>query len=94
MHLTTNSSISANPCPRCGKPRITGKTWTEEVATFSGVSLVTHTQTLCPDPKCQKIVEEKWEIEKAKSIKIKEDFDKRAAEKKEARAQVKLNKKK
>ncbi len=92
--MTTNAPVSTNPCPRCGKNRVDGKTWTEEVATFSGVSLVTHTQTLCPDPKCQKIVEEKWAIEVTKSNKIKEDFDKRAAEKKAARAQIKLSKKK
>lgn len=41
-------------CIRCGKERIAGKVWTEVV----GQSLVTHTQTICPDSACQKIVEE------------------------------------
>lgn len=41
------------PCIRCGKMRIIGKTWTEKV---SG-SLVTHTLTVCPDPECQRVVE-------------------------------------
>jgi len=42
-----------NPCPRCGKARIDAKTWTEKV----GKSTLTMTQTICPDPACQKIVE-------------------------------------
>lgn len=92
--LNTNSSNLTNLCPRCNKPRVNGKTWKEEVATFSGISVVTHTQTICSDANCQKIVEEKWAIELAKSNKIKEDFDKRAADKKLARAQIKLGKKK
>lgn len=46
--------MQANPCIRCGKKRVTSKVWTEMV----GRSLVTHTQTICPDPACQKIVEE------------------------------------
>lgn len=44
----------ANPCIRCGKQRVDGKVWTE----MDGHTLVTHTQTVCPDPACQKIVEE------------------------------------
>ena len=40
-------------CIRCGKPRIEGKSWKEKVAG----SIVYHTQTVCPDKKCQRIVE-------------------------------------
>lgn len=40
-------------CIRCGKLRINGKTWSERV----GLSLVTYTQTICPDTACQKLVE-------------------------------------
>lgn len=90
--MNTFVSISTNLCTRCGKPRISGKTWTEEIKTYSGVSKVTHIQTICPDPACQKLVEEKLAFEKAKSDKIKEDFDKRAADKKIARAQIKFAK--
>lgn len=46
--------MQANPCIRCGKQRIDGKVWTE----MAGKVLITHTQTICPDPACQKIVEE------------------------------------
>lgn len=90
--MNTASTTFTNLCPRCGKPRIDGKTWVEEVKTYSGVSKVTHMQTVCPDPACQKLVEEKLAFEKAKSDKIKEDFDKRAADKKFARAQIKFAK--
>lgn len=45
--------------------------------------------TVCSDSACQKIVEEKLAIEKAKSDQIKEAFNKRAEEKKLARAKKK-----
>lgn len=45
---------TANPCVRCGKQRVTSEVWTEMI----GKALVTHTQTICPDSACQKIVEE------------------------------------
>lgn len=41
-----------NPCIRCGKQRIDGKSWKEK-----GTSSVTYIQTICPDPDCQKIVD-------------------------------------
>lgn len=40
-------------CIRCGKLRILDKTWKEQI----GLSLVTYTSTICPDPVCQKAVE-------------------------------------
>lgn len=42
-----------NPCIRCGKQRIDGKSWKEKI----GISVLTHTQTTCPDSECQKIVD-------------------------------------
>jgi hypothetical protein len=41
-------------CIRCGKTRVVSKVWQE----YLGQSLVTYTDTVCPDPECQKIVEE------------------------------------
>jgi len=41
-------------CIRCGKTRVVSKVWQE----YLGQSLVTYTETVCPDPACQKIVEE------------------------------------
>ncbi len=45
--------IEMSVCIRCGKLRILDKTWREQV----GTSLLTHTDTVCPDAKCQKLVE-------------------------------------
>lgn len=64
-------SKQSNPCTRCGKERIEGKKWKEEIATFFGTSTIVHTDTVCPDKECQKIVEEKLEIQKQKSDEIK-----------------------
>lgn len=45
--------MQTNPCIRCGKERLDGEVWTEML----GQILVTHTQTICPDSACQKIVD-------------------------------------
>lgn len=58
-----------NPCIRCGKPRIDGKSWKEK----SGNSFITYTLTICPDSECQKIVEKGISDRKEKSIKIAEE---------------------
>lgn len=42
-------------CIRCGKDRISGNSWQEQI----GKSMVTYTMHVCPDSACQKIVEEK-----------------------------------
>ena len=47
-----------NPCPRCGQLRIVDKVWVEEIASAGGVSKLTHTLMVCPDPKCQEKVEQ------------------------------------
>lgn len=57
--LVTSSNM-ANICTRCGKERVALKTYTEKVET----SMVTYTEFTCPDPECQKIVEEKLAKEK------------------------------
>lgn len=63
-------------CIRCGKQRIFSKTWDEHV----GTSLVTVTLNVCPDPECQKAVENELKKKKdhlndiqAKSLKRKEE---------------------
>jgi len=43
-----------NPCIRCGKLRVVDRTWKE----YMNRLLVTCTNTVCPDPACQKIVDE------------------------------------
>lgn len=43
----------SNPCIRCGKQRIDGKSWKGK----SGNSIVTYTKTICPDSECQKLLD-------------------------------------
>lgn len=56
----------SNPCVKCGKERIDGKTWKGKV----GASVVTYTMTICPDPECQKIVEKAIADRKAKTASL------------------------
>lgn len=56
----------SNPCIRCGKERIDGKTWKGKV----GVSPVTYTMTICPDKACQKVVDQGIADRKAKNAAI------------------------
>lgn len=68
-----------NPCIQCGKERVDGKSWKEK----SGVSVVTHTQTICPDSDCQKIVDKAIADRKEKSASlIKKKLDAKMAKEK------------
>lgn len=53
-------------CIRCGKTRIVSKTWNEKV----NDSVITYTETVCPDPECQKIVDSdlKKKMDKVRNI--------------------------
>ena len=53
----------SNPCIRCGKERLDGKSWKGKV----GNTVVTYTNTFCPDSECQKIVDKATADRKAKS---------------------------
>lgn len=44
---------SYNSCIRCGKERKVIKTWEEKIEG----STITNTESVCPDPECQKLVE-------------------------------------
>jgi uncharacterized protein YdbL (DUF1318 family) len=61
-----------NVCIKCGKKRIVARTYKEYV----GLTLVTYTDMVCPDPECQKLVDEISAARKEKS-----DFLKRKREK-------------
>lgn len=58
-----------NSCTRCGKERITGKTWKTKI----GNSIITHTLTLCPDKACQKLVDQALLDKKVKNDLILEE---------------------
>lgn len=44
----------SNPCIKCGKQRIDGKSWKEK----SGTSFIFYTKTICPDSACQKLLDQ------------------------------------
>lgn len=72
-----------NPCTRCGKERILLKTWEERMETFSGVEVIQiNSKTICPDKKCQKIVEKDLKVQKDKREKVRHEREERAAEQK------------
>lgn len=55
----------SSPCIRCGRERVVARIWEEKI----DGSLITNTETVCPDPACQKLV----------NIDIKRQQDKHAA---------------
>lgn len=61
-----------NPCIRCGKPRITTKTWREGNITYS--------TTECPDRVCQEIVERELKKQKDRLVALQEASLKRRME--------------
>lgn len=56
----------SNPCVRCGKERVDGKTWKGK----TGISPITYTQTVCPDRECQQIVDKGIADRKAKNASL------------------------
>lgn len=83
---------TSNPCIRCGKERIISKTWKESVKTFIGSTIVTYTETVCPDSDCQKIVEHGLAVQKNKREKLEKDKEIRKLQLK--KSQKNLNSKK
>lgn len=47
-------------CIRCGKTRILLKRWKDHGENGKGAQIA-HEETVCPDKKCQKIVDEKFQ---------------------------------
>ncbi len=81
----------SNACARCGKERIETKSWTENLETFFGKSTIVHTETVCPDPECQKVVEngirsqklktEQLQLARAERLKVSQDIKKKTLHK-------------
>ena len=69
--------IYSNPCTRCGKQRIDRKSWKEKIESHFGVSYIVHTETACPDKKCQIIVEAKLEEIRKRSEDIRLEKERR-----------------
>lgn len=81
----------SNPCTRCGKERIDSKTWVEKAETFYGTTVITHTETVCPDKDCQKVVAEGLARQKEKSDILKHDREERIKKSQANRKKSKLN---
>lgn len=76
-----NSQVkSTNICTRCGSERIISKTYKEWIQTYSGKSLLIHTDTICPNKECQKIVESDLAAQRAKTAETKRVKEEKALE--------------
>lgn len=51
------SSIMTSLCTLCGNERVLSKTWKEVVKSYNNLTTITHTQFVCTNTKCQKLVE-------------------------------------
>ena len=79
-----------DPCSRCGKQLIVSRTWEEKVQVYGGESTVIHTESVCPDVECQKVVDKERAKVREKMEKNKRDREERAQafiESKKQRAQ-------
>lgn len=70
---------STSICTRCGKERSVSKVWTEEIEVYGGISVVTRTMTVCPDPECQELVDKDLQKQAAVREEQKKEAELRAA---------------
>lgn len=70
-----------NTCTRCDKLRKISKTWKGVVTIHGRSTTITHTEYVCTDPDCQKIVESLLLTQREK----KEAIDKQKAQDKQAK---------
>ncbi len=70
-------NLPPNLCTRCGKDRIESKSWNEEITAFFGSTTIVHTEMVCPDAECQKIVEEKMDALRQRTEDMKVEKEKR-----------------
>lgn len=77
-----------NPCSRCGKERIVVRTWKEKVDS----SVITNTETACPDKECQTEVEKINKKQQERSAALKRESEKRLQSRKDSSKKNKLSK--
>lgn len=63
------TAININLCSRCRKQRIVVRTWKEVLVN----STITHTETVCPDLDCQKVVDAQNDATHAKRVSSEEN---------------------
>lgn len=80
----------SNICTRCGSERKLSKSWEEKIELYGRVSTVTHTEYVCTDPECQKIVEGQLADQKEKRVQQEQrkEEEKQARMKRTSRAQA------
>ena len=59
-------SSYSTPCIRCGAARLVSRQWKERIRTIIGVTVIVHTETVCPNRDCQILVEEGLEVKRVK----------------------------
>ena len=69
-----------NPCSRCGKERIIVRTQKEKVDS----SVITNTETACPDKECQAEVEKINKKQQERSAALKRESEKRLQSRKDS----------
>jgi len=85
----TNVFAQSN-CTRCGKRRIV---LTTKISKQNG-AVITYRKTVCPNPECQRFVQESLDREEIKRRVIKKDQEKRDAVRKQLRLHKNKNYKK
>lgn len=75
-------------CTRCGKVRIVASSYEEEL----GNSTLAYTITVCPDPVCQKIVENSLKEEELRRITMSEEHKKRTLQREASKLRLHYNK--
>ena len=76
-------------CPRCGKDRIIVSSREEVVVN----STVVYTETVCPNPDCQKLVENMLKVEEVKRTNLKIEKEKQNLQRIKAKEALKTNSK-
>jgi len=66
--------------------------WQEKVIIYGGSTVITRTETVCPDPECQKIVEKKLKSERGRFLRQQADKLLRIAEAKAKRVLASVSK--
>lgn len=68
-----------NPCSRCGTERIVVRTWKEKVDS----SVITNTETACPNKECQIEVDKINKKQQERSAALKRESEKRLQSRKD-----------
>lgn len=77
-----------NPCTRCGTERVIIRIWEEKI----GGSIITNTQTACPDVACQRVVNREIKKQREKNAALRLRSEQRALQRKAEKYAARLAK--